>query len=165
MADVAALRLKAFSIKLTLRRVASFYQDVRTAKLAEAVPGANDLAAAPHLKHIFAEFKDVHGRMEAVLFDEMTRLSADAEHAVNDYVRTHYGFGPGDNIQLADPRVGPVKLRVNKVFLQSASDSDIRVDASFIQPNGAAGSRWDLYMKAPGEFQPDRINRREPASH
>jgi hypothetical protein len=164
MPDVATLRLKPFSIKLTLRRVASFYQELRSAKLVEAVPGGSDLAAAPHLKHILAEFKDVHGRMETVLFDEMARLSADAECAVNDYVRTRYGFGPGDNIQLADPRMGPVKLRVNKVFLQSASDSDIRVDASFMQPSGEAGSRWDLYMKSPGEFQLDRTTRREMVS-
>lgn len=88
------------------------------------------------------------------------RLASDAEQAVHDYVRLHYGFGPGDVIKLAYRELGQLQLRVNKIFLQSGTDSDIRVDASFLQPDGTSGSRWDLYMKAPGEFQLDKIQRR-----
>ena len=54
-------------------------------------------------------------------------------------------------------------MRVNKVFLQSGTDSDVRVDASFVQPDGSVGSPWDLYMKGPGEFQLDKAQRREMA--
>jgi hypothetical protein len=161
MPDVAALRLKAFSIKLGLRRVAAFYHQLRAARLLDSVPQAADLAAAPHLSVIFDEFKGLHARLESALFDEMTRLAVDAEQTVHDYVRVHYGFGPGDTIKLAYPQVGQVQLRVNKVFLQSGTDSDIRVDASFVQPGGSSGSRWDIYMKGPGEFQLDKTQRRE----
>jgi hypothetical protein len=163
MPDVASLRLKAFSIKLSLRRAAAFYHQLRAARLLDAVPQIGDLAAAPHLKVIFDEFRDLHARLESTLFDEMTRLALDAEQAVHEYVRVHYGFGPGDTIKLTYREVGQLQLRVNKVFLQSGSDSDIRVDASFLQPDGTSGSRWDLYMKGPGEFQLDRIQRRADA--
>lgn len=164
MPDVPSLRLNAFSVKLSLRRVAAFYHQLRSARLMDAVPQVGDLAAAPHLKGIFDEFKDLHSRMESLLFDEMTRLALDAEQAVHTYVRAHYGFGPGDAIKLAYPNVGPVQLRVNKVFLQSGTDSDIRVDATFLQPDGSTGtSRWDIYMKGPGDFQLDKTQRREGA--
>jgi hypothetical protein len=163
MPDVAALRLKAFSIKLGLRRLGAFYHQLRAARLLDSVPQAAELAAAPQLSVIFDEFKGLHARLESALFDEMTRLAIDAEQTVHDYVRVHYGFGPGDTIKLAYPQVGPVQLRVNKVFLQSGTDSDIRVDASFLQPGGSSGSRWDIYMKGPGEFQLDKTQRREGA--
>jgi hypothetical protein len=166
MTDVPSLRLKAFSVKLSLRRVAAFYHQLRGARLMDAVPQAGDLAAAPHLRGVFDEFKELHSRMEALLFDEMTRLALEAEQAVHSYVRAHYGFGPGDAIRLAYPNMGPMQLRVNKVFLQSGTDSDIRVDASFLQPDGSTGpSRWDIYMKGPGEFQLDKIQRREGAEN
>jgi hypothetical protein len=52
-------------------------------------------------------------------------------------------------------------LRVHKIFLQSGTDSDVRVDASFLQMDGNKGSRWDVYMKGPGEFQLEKIQRKE----
>jgi len=164
MPDVASLRLNAFSIKLSLRRVAAFYHQLRAARLLDAVPQVGDLAAAPHLKVIFDEFRDLHARLESSLFDEMTRLALDAEQAVHDYVKVHYGFGPGDIIKLAYRDVGQLQLRVNKIFLQSGTDSDVRVDASFLLADGTGGSRWDLYMKGPGEFQLDKIQRRDDAA-
>jgi len=54
-----------------------------------------------------------------------------------------------------------VRLRVHKVFLQSGTESDVRVDASSLQLDGDAGSRWDVYMKGPGEFQFEKIQRKE----
>ena len=162
MPDVSSLRLRAFSIKLALRRVAGFYHSLRGAHLLEAVPDATDLAAAPSLQVIFGEFRDLHSRMESLLFEEMTRLAGDAESAVNDYVRAHYGFGPGDVIQVPFPRHGTLPVRVAKVFLQSGAESDIRVDGSIVQLDGSTQSiRWDIFLKAPGQFQADRIQIRE----
>ena len=163
MPDIASLRLRAFSVKLSLRRITTFHHQLRAAKLMDSVPQASDLAAAPHLKLVFDEFRHLHSRMESMLFEETTRLSQEAEQAAHAYVRAHYGFGPGDAINVVYPNVGPVQLRVNKVFLQSGTDSDVRVDASFVQPDGSVGSRWDLYMKGPGEFQLDKTQRREMA--
>ena len=54
----------------------------------------------------------------------------------------------------------PVRLRVHKVFLQSGTESDIRLDGSFLQDDGTTGSRWDIYMKAPGQFQFEKIQRK-----
>ena len=118
--------------------------------------------AAPHLKYLFDEFQDVHTRVETSLFEEMVRLSVEAEKSVNAYVKKHYGFAPGDDIQMGYPTPNnPVRLRVHKVFLQSGTDSDVRVDASFLQRDGNTGSRWDVYMKGPGEFQFDKIQLKE----
>ena len=65
----------------------------------------------------------------------------EAETAVNAYAKQCYGFGPGDDIQMGYPSSGsPVRLRVYKVFLQSGTDSDIRVDASCRQPDGTTSS-------------------------
>ena len=162
MPDVAMLRLQAFSIKLALRRVSAFYHALRKARLLENVPEAGELAAAPSLKVIFTEFRDLHARMESVLFDEMGRLAIDAESAVNQYVRVHYGFGPGDVIQVPFPRQGTLPVRVAKVFLQSGAESDIRVDGAIMLLDGTAQAvRWDVYLKAPGEFQQDKIQIRE----
>jgi hypothetical protein len=162
MPDVAALRLRAFSIKLALRRIAAFYHALRGAHLLDSVPEAGELAAAPTLKLIFTQFKDLHTRMETVLFDEMSRLAIEAESAVNDYVRAHYGFGPGDVIQVPLPRHGQTPVRVIKVFLQSGAESDIRVDGIIVQIDGSAqANRWDIYLKAPGQFQQDKIQIRD----
>lgn len=162
MSDVASLRLRAFSIKLALRRVAAFYHALRAAHLLESVPDVGALAAAPALNVLFTEFKDLHVRMESMLFEEMTRLALEAEAAVHEYVRAQYGFGPGDVIQAPFPRHGTLPVRVNKVFLQSGTESDIRVDASIVQLDGSVQSiRWDIYLKAPGQFQPERIQMRE----
>jgi hypothetical protein len=162
MPDVAALRLRAFSVKLALRRIAAFYHALRAAHLLESVPEAGDLAAAPTLKVIFTEFKDVHARMESLLFEEMARLAIDAESAVNDYVRAHYGFGPGDVIQVPFPRHGTLPVKVAKVFLQSGTESDVRVDGAVVQVDGTMQAvRWDIYLKSPGQFQPDRIQIRD----
>ena len=162
MPDVSSLRLRAFSIKLALRRIAAFYHALRGAHLLESAPEAGDLAAAPALKLIFGEFRDLHTRMESLLFDEMARLAVDAESAVNDYVRAHYGFGPGEVIQVPFPRHGMLPVRVAKVFLQSGAESDIRVDGSIVQIDGTIPAiRWDIYLKAPGQFQADKIQMRE----
>jgi hypothetical protein len=162
MSEVAALRLRAFSIKLALRRIAAFYHALRAARLLESVPEAGELAAAPTLKVILAEFKDVHTRMESMLFDEMARLAVDAESAVNDYVRAHYGFGPGDVIQVPFPRQGTLPVRIVKAFLQSGAESDIRLDGAVVQFDGSTqATRWDIYLKAPGQFQQDKIQMRE----
>jgi hypothetical protein len=41
--------------------------------------------------------------------------------------------------------------------------SGIRVDASFLQPDGSSGRPWNICMKGPGEFQLDESQRREGA--
>jgi hypothetical protein len=160
--DIAGLRHRAFSVKLALRRVAAFYNEMKRARLGQQVPELEYFVAAPHLKILFEEFQDVHTRVEASLFEEMVRLSLEAEKSVNAYVKKHYGFAPGDDIQMGYPTSNsPVRLRVHKVFLQSGTDSDVRVDASFLQRDGSTGSRWDVYMKGPGEFQFEKIQRKE----
>jgi hypothetical protein len=162
MPDVASLRLRAFSIKLALRRVSAFYHALRAAHLLEAVPEPGELAAASDLKVIFNEFKDLHARMESMLFDEMARLAVEAESAVNAYVRIHYGFAPGDVIQVPFPRPGTLPVRIAKVFLQSGAESDIRVDGAIVQRDGSVQAiHWDIYLKAPGQFQPEKIQIRE----
>jgi hypothetical protein len=160
--DVAAIRHRAFAVKLALRKVAAFYNEIKRARLTGHMPELEYFVAAPHLKSLFDEFHDVHVRLETSLFEEIVRLSVEAEKAVNAYVKTHYGFGPGDDIRMGYPTSeSAVRLRVHKVFLQSGSDSDIRVDASFLKTDGVTGSRWDVYMKGPGEFQFEKIQRRE----
>jgi hypothetical protein len=160
--DIATLRHRAFAVKLALRRIASFYNEMKRAKLADQVPELEYFVAAPHLKITFDELQDVHRRLETTLFDEMVRLSIEAEKSVNAYVKVHYGFAPGDDIQMGYPTSdSPVRLRVHKVFLQSGTDSDLRVDASFLQMDGNTGSRWDVYMRAPGEFQFEKIQHKD----
>ncbi|HTO43223.1 MAG TPA: hypothetical protein VML56_04030 [Burkholderiales bacterium] len=163
--DVAGIRHRAFAVKLALRKVAAFYNEMKRARLTGHMPELEYFVAAPHLKILFDEFHDVHVRLETSLFEEMVRLSVEAEKAVNAYVKTHYGFGPGDDIRMGYPTAkSAVRLRVHKVFLQSGSDSDIRVDASFLKTDGVTGSRWDVYMKGPGEFQFEKIQLREAAT-
>jgi hypothetical protein len=122
MADgIASLRHRAFAVKLTLRKVAGYYSDIKRARLAERAPELEDYVAAPRLRTLFEEFRETHKRLETTLLDEMVRLSIEAERTVNAYARTRYGFGPGDDIQLGYPDpASPVRLRVHKVFLQSA---------------------------------------------
>ena len=89
-------------------------------------------------------------------------MSIEAEKTVNAYARARYGFAPGDQFQMGYPDAErPVTLRVHKVFLQSGTESDVRVDASLLEKDGARGDRWDVYMKGPGEFQFDKIQRKE----
>lgn len=88
MPDIASLRLRAFSVKLSLRRIITFYHQLRAAKLMDGVPQASDLAAAPRLKLVFDEFRHLHSRMDSILFEETTRLSQEAEQAAHAYVRT-----------------------------------------------------------------------------
>src|SRR5215467_14659477 len=135
--ETAALRHRAFAVKLALRRVASFYNELKRARLSAQVPELEYFVAAPHLKVLFDEFQNLHTRIETSLFDETVRLSLEAERSVNAYVKRHYGFAPGDDIQMGHPvSSNPVRLRVHKVFLQSGTDSDVRVDASFLQLDG-----------------------------
>jgi hypothetical protein len=160
--DIAVLRHRAFSVKLALRRVAAFYNEIKRARLSQQVPELEYFVAAPHLKFLFEDFQDVHTRLETALFEEMVRLSLEAEKSVNAYAKRHYSFAPGDDIQMDYPSLNStVRLRVHKVFLQSGADSDIRIDASSLQLDGSAGSRWDVYMKGPGEFQFEKIQRKE----
>lgn len=162
MNDVLPLRIRAFSLKLTLRNVAAFYNDLRRARLVERLPALDDLESAVHLRHVFEEFKDVAQRLEHSVFEEVVRLSIEAEKTVNHYVRAHYGFGPGDVIEVPTGVADrPLRMTVNKVFLQSGSDSDIRVDGSVLAADGSTASRWDVHMKAPGVFQMELLKRRE----
>jgi hypothetical protein len=162
MPEIATLRLRAFSVKLALRRIAAFYHALRAAHLTDSVPEPADLAAAPGLLPLFSEFAALHARMESVLFEEMARLAVEAEAAANDYVRVYYGFGPGDIIKVPFPRLGPLPVRVSKVFLQSGAESDIRVDGAIVDVDGSAQiAHWDIYLKAPGQFQADKIQPRE----
>jgi hypothetical protein len=158
---IASLRHRAFAVKLTLRKVAGFYSDMKRAGLTERVPELEYYVAAPGLRALFDQFQEAHKRLETALLDDMVRLSIEAERTVNAYARTHYGFGPGDDIQMEYPNPSnPVRLRVHKVFLQSGTESDIRLDGSFLQNDGTTGSRWDIYMKGPGMFQFDKIQRK-----
>jgi hypothetical protein len=158
---IASLRHRAFAVKLTLRRIAGFYSDMKRARLPERVPELEYYVAAPKLRALFEEFRETHKRLETALLDEMVRLSIEAERTVNAYARTHYGFGPGDDVRVGYPNPdNPVRLRVHKVFLQSGTESDIRLDGSFLQDDGTTGSRWDIYMKAPGQFQFEKIQRK-----
>lgn len=162
MADgIASLRHRAFAVKLALRKVAGFYSDIKRARLTERASELEDYVAAPRLGTLFEQFREAHEQLEAALLDEMVRLSIEAERTANAYARTHYGFGPGDDIQMSYPNpANPVRLRVHKIFLQSNDESDIRLDGSFLQTDGTIGSRWDIYMKGPGQFQFDKIQRK-----
>jgi hypothetical protein len=53
---------------------------------------------------------------------------------------------------------------VVKVFLQSGTEGDIRVDASQLGADGNPGVRWDMFMKGPGQVQPDKAIKREFAT-
>jgi hypothetical protein len=162
MADgTASLRHRAFAVKLALRKVAGLYSDMKRARLTDRAPELEDCASAPRLRTLLEQFHEAHERLEKALLEEVVRLSIEAERTVNAYARSHYGFGPGDEIQVSYPSPGnPVRLRVHKVFLQSNTESDIRLDGSFLQTDGTTGSRWDIYMKGPGQFQFDKIQRK-----
>lgn len=92
--EIAALRHRAFAVKLALRRVAAFNNELKRARLSAQVPELEYFVAAPHLKVLFDEFQDVHTRVETSLFEEVVRLSLEAERSVNAYVKRHYGFAP-----------------------------------------------------------------------
>ena len=143
--DVSAIRHRAFAVKLALRKVAAFYNEMKRARLTGHMPELEYFVAAPHLKILFDEFHGVHVRLETSLFEEMVRLSVEAEKAVNAYVKMHYGFGPGDDIRMGYPTAeGAVRLRVHKVFLQSGSDSE-----------GKDGFRnWIITSGVPERHQP-----------
>jgi hypothetical protein len=165
MSDIATLRLRAFSAKLALKRLGGFYHQLKSAGLADSLPESHEVAAAPGLLQTLSEFSDVHRRTETMLFEEVTRLAIEAEEAANLYARMQYGFGPGEVIKVEHPTSGPVRLRVTKVFLQSGTDSDIRVEAASLRPDGTVIDTWDLYFGGPGQFQADRTRRRAPSAH
>jgi hypothetical protein len=50
---------------------------------------------------------------------------------------------------------------VLKVFLQSGTESDIRLDAARVDSNGSLGVRWDLFMKGPGQMQMEKSKQSE----
>jgi hypothetical protein len=165
MSDIAALRLRAFSAKLALKRLGALYRQLRAAKLLEALPEAHEIAAAPGLKHALSEFGEVSNRLETQLFEEVTRLAVEAEEAANTYARARYGFGPGEVIKVEQMAGGPARLRVAKVYLQSGTETDIRVEASALRPDGTPVSTWDLYYNAPGQLQSAKGRRPAPAAH
>jgi hypothetical protein len=159
--STASLRHRAFLLKLALRRISAFHADVRRAALADRVADVEGDIGTLELRRVFAEFTDVHRRLESALLDEMVRLAIDADRTVSMYARKRYGFGPGDEIKVAYPDAdNPARLKVHKVFLQSDTDSDVRIDGSFLSEDGSLGSRWDIYMKGPGQFQFHKIQRR-----
>ncbi len=161
MNDVSNLRHNAFSAKLAVHRIAAFYNEFKRSDLANRIPETQDTLSGHELRNLFEEFQDLSRRMESALFEEMTRLSVDAEYAVHSYAKARYGFGPGEDIAVALPgAVGEAKVRVVKVFLQSGTESDIRVDASQLGADGNPGVRWDIFMKGPGQVQPDKSIKR-----
>jgi len=163
---VAALRHRAFVVKLALRRVAGFYNDMKRARLGDRTPDLEYYVVDPKIKVMFDDFREMHKRLETTLFNEMVRLSVEAEKTVNAYARARYGFAPGDQFQMGYPNAErPVTLKVHKVFLQSGTESDVRVDASLLEKDGARGARWDVYMKGPGEFQFDKMQPKEQTSY
>jgi hypothetical protein len=162
MTDISTLRHNAFSAKLAVHRVAAFYNDLKRTDLLQRIPETQDTFSGHQLRGMFDEFRDLSRRMESALSEEVTRLSVDAEHAVNAYALAHYGFSPGDNIDVGPPDAsGQSKFRVLKVFLQSGTDSDIRVDAARLDADGSPGARWDLFMKAPGQMQMEKSKQSE----
>jgi hypothetical protein len=165
MSDIAALRLRAFSAKLALKRLSGYYRQLKAAKLLEAMPEAHELAAVPGLQQTFSEFSEIARRVEVQLFDEVTRLAVEAEEAANTYARVRYGFGPGEVIKVEQLAGGPMRLRVAKVFLQAGAESDIRVEASVLRPDGTPLSTWDLFYNGPGVLQSAKGRRPAPTAH
>jgi hypothetical protein len=162
MADLPTLRHKAFTAKLAVHRVSAFYNEFKRTDLAQRAPETQDTLSGHQLKTLLEEFQDVSRRMESALFEEVTRLSVDAEYAVNSYAKARYGFGPGDDIEITLPAPnGKAKFRVLKVFLQSGTDSDIRVDATQLSADGRPGVRWDIFLAGPGEVQMEKSIKRE----
>jgi hypothetical protein len=51
---------RAFAVKLTLRKVAGYYSDLKRARLAERAPELEDYVAAPRLRTLFEEFRETH---------------------------------------------------------------------------------------------------------
>src|SRR5690242_546640 len=100
---IVSLRHRAFAVKLTLRKVAGFYSDIKRAHLNERIPELEYHVAASKLRPLFEEFRESQKRLESALLDEMVRLSIEAERTVNAYARTRYGFGPGDDIKIGYP--------------------------------------------------------------
>jgi hypothetical protein len=157
MTDVSTLRHNAFSAKLAVHRVAAFYDDLKRTDLAQRIPETQDTFSGHQLRGMFDELRDLSRRIESALSEEVMRLALDAEFAVNAYALAHYGFSPGDDIDVGLPGVGSqARFRVHKVFLQSGTDSDIRVDANRLEPDGSLGVRWDLFMKGPGQMQMEK---------
>jgi hypothetical protein len=162
MSDVSSLRHRAFSAKLAVHRVAAFYNEFKRTDLAQRVPETQDTLSGHQLRTLFEEFQDVCRRMESALFEEVTRLSVDAEYAVNSYTKAHYGFAPGEDIDVSLPTdEGRHHFRVIKVFLQSGTESDVRVDATQIDVDGSPGPRWDIFMKGPGQVQAEKSIKRD----
>ena len=161
MTDIAALRHEAFLAKLAVHRIATYYNEVRRADLTARFPETQNTLSGIELRNLFERFDETSRAMETALREEMVRLSVEAEWAVNAYAKAHYGFGPGDDIEVALPGgEHEVKFRILKVFLQSGTDSDIRLDGIQLNADGSPGVRWDLFMSGPGEFQLKKSTRK-----
>ena len=128
------------------------------------MPEAHEIAAAPILQESLSEFGGVCRRVEAQLFDEVTRLAEEAEVAANHYSRVRYGFGPGEMIKVEQLSGGTARLRVAKVFLQFGTESDIRVEAVSLRPDGTPASIWDLFYSEPGRLQLAKGRRPAPTA-
>jgi len=165
MTDISTLRHDAFSAKLAVHRIAAFYNDLKRTDLSQRIPETQDTFTGHQLRGMFDEFRDLSRRMESALSEEVTRLSADAEFAVNAYALAHYGFSPGDDIDVGLPGIsGERKFRVLKVFLQSGTDSDIRIDAARLDADGNPSVRWDLFMTGPGQVQMEKSKQSETSA-
>jgi hypothetical protein len=160
MSDVAALRLRAFSAKLALKRLSGFHQQVTAAKLLDALPDVHEIAAAPDLQQTLSEFADVHRRVEALLVDQVACLMVEAQGAANRYALARYGFAPGDLVKFEPAGGVPMRLRVTKIFLQTSMESDIRVEAASVRSDGSPADSWDLYYAGPGQLQVAKSRRR-----
>jgi hypothetical protein len=165
MSDVAALRLRAFSAKLALKRLSGFHQQFTAAKLLDALPDAHEVVAASDLQQTLSEFAGVHRRMETLLSDQVACLTVEAQQAANRYASARYGFAPGDLIEVKPVGSAPMRLRVTKVFLQTSTESDIRVEAASIRPDDAPADNWDLYYAGPGQLQAARSRRRAESAN
>jgi len=159
MSDVAALRLRAFSAKLALKQLSGFHRQLAAPKLLDALPDAYELVAAPDLQQTLSEFADAYRRVETLLVDQVACLTVEVQEAANRYALARYGFAPGDLIKVELAGDAPTRLRVTKIFLQTSMESDIRVEAASIRPDGLALESWDLYYAGPGQLQVAKTRR------
>jgi hypothetical protein len=164
MSDVAALRLRAFSAKLALKRLSAFQQQLAAAKLLDALPDAHEIVAASELQRTLSEFVDVYRRVDALMFDHVAGLTVEVQEAANRYALARYGFAPGDLIKVEPAGGEPLRLRVTKIFLQSSTESDIRVEAAVLRSDGVPTASWDLYYAGPGQLQAAKSRHRSEST-
>ncbi len=161
--DFSALRHEAFTAKLAVHRVAAFYNELRRADLINRFPEMPATLSGYELSSLFEHYADRSRKLELALREEMIRLSVEAEWAVNAYAKARYGFSPGEDILVTLPGgERPVRFRLFKVFLQSTTESDVRLDGVQLNADSTPGVHWDLYMSGPGEIQLKKSTRKAP---